>query len=72
MTITEHFEQAKKDGHEWADAAIKYRKYQLYGNDDKQNCSGLITAILHGFVWSKTKEGKKYWEKIREQLYNED
>ena len=72
MTITEHFEQAKKDGHEWADAAIKYRKYELYGNDDKQNCIGLISAISDGFIWAKTKEGKEYWGKIRDKFYNED
>jgi hypothetical protein len=70
MSITEHFEQAKKDGHEWADKAIQYRKCHLYNQDDEPNMGveKLSTAIGTGFVWGKTKEGREFWKKIYEEV----
>jgi hypothetical protein len=68
MTITEHFEQAKKDGYEWAGKAIAYRKFELYGKADKARVLKLSSAIAFGFTWEKTKEGKEYWREIRDQF----
>jgi hypothetical protein len=72
MTMTEHFEKAKADGHEWADKAIEYRKFELYGKADKGRALKLSSAISFGFIWEKTKEGKEYWKEIRDQFLTND
>jgi len=64
MTIKEFFEQAKSDGHEWADAAITNMiecPKEFMGAKEVNSLSG---AIFNGFSWRKSKEGFEYWENI--------
>ena len=72
MTIMEHFEQAKKDGHEWADKAIKNRKIVLGRNrKDGDDAPDLPMALISAFDWDDTKEGVGYWKNIYESIGGE-
>jgi|688.fasta_scaffold195806_2 hypothetical protein len=64
MTIKEFFEQAKSDGHEWADAAIVNMTEcpkQFTWTNKVESISG---AIFNGFSWRRSKEGFEYWDRI--------
>jgi hypothetical protein len=69
MTITEHFEQAKKDGHEWADAAISNMEKARSGEyewpqEQNDEIIHLSDAIFRAFKWEMTWQGYDFWEKI--------
>lgn len=70
MTVLQWLEQAKADGHEWADAAI-----QNTLNDDpftgNSECNSLSSALVKGFFWGLTKQGAKYWSEIRSKISNQ-
>lgn len=61
-TIPEWFEQAKADGLEWADAAIKNIE------EPSWNANSMYKALEMGFVWMDTAQGFVYWDEIAESL----
>lgn len=72
-SILEWLEEAKEQGYEWADAAIKNYNY----DSDKttyphqlDNPKSLAEALRGAFDWEKSPEGHKYWKKIHYGLEN--
>ena len=61
-TILQWFEQAKAEGLEWADAAIKNIEYPSW------NVNSMYKALEMGFVWSDTPQGFSYWCEIAESF----
>lgn len=63
-TIREWFLEAKEQGHEWADKALK--------NSEKQFLSlkkySAKASLLGAFVWIESPEGQLYWENIYNSL----
>ena len=57
-TVIEWLEQAKADGRDWADAAIK--------NTDTPDAvqRSLSKALAAAFVWKLSPEGSDYWIKV--------
>ena len=64
-TVLEWFEQAKKEGHPWVDAAIRNSDNLKGENPD------LATALAAAFVWKNSPENDEYWRKIYHKLKNE-
>jgi len=64
-TVIEWLNEAKKEGHDWADSAIENCKNSRpYGGDGHVN--SLSDAIRGGFVWP---DGQVlYWEVISNEL----
>lgn len=67
MTYREYFEQAKADGHEWADAAIRNTDKELI-DETPTLTSELCDVIACAFQWQASREGQKYWERICKSL----
>jgi len=67
MTYREHFEQAKAEGHEWAEAAISNTDEELI-DETPTFTSDLCEVIACAFVWFESPEGQKYWEGICKSL----
>lgn len=65
-TIKQWFEQAKEQGYEWADSALKYT--EDYDNSGKLMADSLKNAIDSGFCWEDTEEGEDYWFDIWKTL----
>lgn len=63
MTYREHFEKAKQEGHEWAEAAIRNTDEDLI---DKTPvfASTPCDLIASAFQWDAIPEGMKYWGAI--------
>ncbi len=61
MTILEHFEKAKADGCEWADAAIRNTHPAIL---EFNECENLKEALVGAFNFDKTPEGKNFWFSI--------
>ena len=61
-TILEWLNEAKKQGYEWADAAIKNNK------NPKAYTNSLSEALETAFVWADSPEKRKYWFKIDQGL----
>jgi len=57
------FKKAKKDGHDWADAAIKN-----IDGADRIIKESLSDALICAFSWSSSKEGFGFWDKIYDDL----
>jgi hypothetical protein len=64
MTITEYFLQAKADGYEWADNALRNRANVLNGKEDYGSADSLEDALSEGFLWGRTPEGSNYWKSV--------
>jgi len=64
MTITEYFLQAKADGYEWADDALRNREKALDGKPDDESIGSLEEALSAGLLWSETLEGPNHWNNI--------
>lgn len=58
-TVIEWLNEAKEQGHEWADAAIENSSVE----PDARRTS-LSAAIHCAFIWDGTKEGTAYWRDI--------
>lgn len=67
MTYREHFERAKAEGHEWAEAAIRNTCEELIDGTPKFT-SELCYLINSAFIWFESPEGQKYWEGISKSL----
>lgn len=70
-TILEWLEQAKNEGYEWADAAIKYM-----GEANTRNCQpntreSSLSDAVDSVRWDETSEGFNFWESIWATLKNE-
>lgn len=61
-TVLEWFEQAKKEGHPWVDAAIRN------SNNLKGKNPDLATALAAAFVWKSSPEKDEYWRDIYLEL----
>lgn len=66
-TILEWLEEAKQQGYDWADAAI--RNYDpnfllKYPSD----VDSLSDTLIFAFSWDKSPEGRDYWEPIVDKL----
>lgn len=77
LTILEHFENAKREGLEWAETAFMYRAKDItdeYLNGviskpkDLATAETLKRALGAGFFWKYTKEGYAYWCEIYDNL----
>ena len=61
-TVLEWFNEAKKQGYEWADAAIENNEnHEYYANS-------LSEALETAFVWADSPEKREYWFKIDQGL----
>ena len=63
-TILQWFEQAKAEGLEWADAAIKNTKK----NKGERPSESMREAVLSAFIWEITPEGHEFWSEIESNL----
>jgi len=64
-TILEWLEEAKEQGYEWADAAI--RNYDPKFTTRKERGS-LKEALAGAFFWEKSPENKEFWYGVSESL----
>ena len=60
-TITRWLNEAKEQGYEWADAAIKNYDPEFSRDASAVN---LADAICGAFYWIESPEGDEYWAKI--------
>lgn len=63
-TILEWLNEAKEQGYEWADAAI--RNYDPKFSNLSYN--SLYEALAGAFIWRASPEGHTYWEGVSESL----
>ena len=68
MTILEHFEKAKADGCEWADAAIRNTHPAIL---EFNECENLKEALVGAFNFDKTPEGKNFWFSIFAGMFDD-
>lgn len=64
-TILEWLNEAKQQGHEWADAAIRNYDPDFFR---KENVLSLSDALLHAFNWKTTPEKDTYWESVFDSI----
>ena len=64
-TVLEWFNEAKKQGYEWADAAIE--------NNENSECyaNSLSESLEAAFVWADSPEERQYWFEIVQDLIEE-
>lgn len=73
-TVIEHLQQAKIDGHEWAEMAIQNCEYTE--KQGKAIAKDLPDALMYGFSWGKAKfptgmeseQKAKYWGDVYREL----
>ena len=68
-TIKQWLEEAKQQGHDWADAAIR-NYYPDYSDDNTSDT--LCYALLMAFDWEYSPEGDAFWSEIYEDLVNKE
>jgi hypothetical protein len=66
MTILEHFEKAKADECEWADAAIRNTHPAIL---EYQGAESLSKALTSAFNFGASPEGSDYWINVFEGLF---
>lgn len=66
-TILEWFEQAKAEGLEWADAAIKNTKKHKAARPSES----MREAVISAFVWEDSPEGYEFWSEIERDLFGQ-
>ena len=66
MTYRDFFEEAKRKGYVWADAAIANTGEHVDLETDEEY---LPEALAVAFRWGKTNEGFEFWEAICRILY---
>lgn len=64
-TILEWLNEAKHQGHEWADAAIRNHDPNFF---KKKNVLSLSDALLHAFNWDVAPEKDGYWESVFDSI----
>jgi hypothetical protein len=68
MTIFEHFEKAKADGCEWADAAIRNTHPAILEFNEYEN---IKEALVGAFNFGETPEGKVFWLSIFAGMFDD-
>ena len=66
-TILEWLEQAKKEGYEWADAAIANEQDQSIAVNFEM-ADSYSDAIVMGFSWNQTPQGVDFWLSVATEL----
>jgi|688.fasta_scaffold206774_2 hypothetical protein len=66
MTILEHFEKAKADGCEWADAAIRNTHPAML---EYQGAESLSRTLTSAFNFETSPEGSDYWINVFQGLF---
>ena len=67
--ILEWFEEAKQQGYDWADAAIRnYNPNYAIIKETKT----LSAALTRAFSWRKSPEGSEFWVRIDESLRSDE
>lgn len=66
-TAREWFLQAKAEGHEWADEALREHG-KMPPCDKRKRFHSLRNALFGAFTWRRTSAGYDFWEKIHEEL----
>lgn len=61
-TVMEWLQEAKEQGHPWADAAIA----NCYTADAQKE--SMDRALLAAFIWDDAPEGSEYWSRIYGEL----
>ena len=64
-TILEWLEEAKEQGYEWADAAIRNYNPDFTTIKESEN---LTRAVSNAFFWRDSPEGHAYWEGVSASL----
>ena len=64
-TILEWLNEAKQQGYEWADAAIRNYNPDFFR---KENVLSLSDALLHAFNWEETPEKDTYWDHVFDSI----
>ena len=64
-TILEWLNEAKQQGYEWADAAIRNYNPDFFR---KENVLSLSDALLHAFNWEATPEKDTYWDHVFDSI----
>ena len=64
-TILEWLYEAKEQGYEWADAAIRNYDPNFF---KKKNVLSLSDALLHAFNWDAVPEKNGYWESVFDSI----
>lgn len=67
-TIKQWFEEAKGQGYEWAEVALKYTENYAKEMPEELMAYSLKNAIDSGFCWEDTEEGEDYWFDIWKTL----
>ena len=67
-TIKQWFEEAKEQGYEWAEAALKYTKNHAKEFPEELVADSLQDAVSDGFIWDKTDEKQDYWFEVYKTL----
>lgn len=64
-TILEWLEEAKQQGYDWVDAAIRNYDPNFF---KKKNVLSLSDALLHAFNWDAVPEKNGYWESVFDSI----
>ena len=67
-TIKQWFEEAKEQGYEWAEAALKYTENHAKEFPEELVADSLQDAVSDGFIWDKTDEKQDYWFEVYKTL----
>lgn len=67
-TILEWFEEAKSNGAEWADAAIKNTREMSGGKRLKSKAHFLSYALAWAFIWADSPQKREYWAEIFDKI----
>jgi hypothetical protein len=68
MTILEHFEKAKADGCEWADAAIRNTSPEILKISEAKNIKDAITGA---FAFGESPEGREFWFNVYVSFFDD-
>lgn len=72
-TRMQWFEEAKANGAEWVDAAIRNATLEPLGEGRIYiKKTSLSSALSGAFVWITSPEGHEYWETIYQKIEQEE
>ena len=71
-TILEWLNEAKEQGYEWADAAIRNYDPKFADFGENKQLDTLSDALDGAFDWQDNPEGEDFWVKIHMDLVNEE
>ena len=71
-TILEWLNEAKEQGYEWAEAAIRNYNCQWTGSSPKNKVNSLVRALEVAFSWSDSPEKEVVWRGVYDSLRTAD